>query len=332
MRALTWAFDHRKPSEQWQILSKAFDAGVLPYGKLLELTSLIRDDDQENINHHKRAFAILDSLSSTEKRQELWQKAITDPEAYSLAEWEYIFKGFNNEFSPEQYEPFVALFFENLQRLYTETNWNYFQKFYKYMFPKYSEDFVSILEKIQQVLAAILANNIEQKGSEALVKLLKDSLEETRRRRSCFALNVQQDNLKNSFLETQSPTVKVDQPINKSIDEAEEESKLAAQIVIENLENIVKTEEDMLEAHEAAGGMPDFEEEEDEEEEEEKVVINRSWKKHDTVKVQLTSTFFKDWVPNNKKKYAQMFKKDSKRFNLLQKQFASNQKTVKSTT
>ena len=282
---------------------------------------MIRDDDLENVNKHKKAFEVLESLSTNEKRQEFWEKILSESQAYSLTEWEYIFQGFNNEFFPEQYEPFVAPFFDSLMKLYTESSWNFFKKFYKHMFPRISEDLLPVIEKLEQILGTIVQDDVAKEGYERLAKLLMDSLEETRRRRSCFFVNnSQQDNLKGSFLEFLTPTLKTNQQNTDSAKELEE-NKLATQIVIDNLESIVKAEESTPEGHDVTETL-------EEEEEEEKVVINRSWKKHDTVKIQLTSTFFKDWEPNNKKKYSKMFKSDSKRFSLLEKQFAANQTLV----
>lgn len=315
-----------RPSEQWQILSKAFAANLLTQEKLQELINIIQDDPKI-VNAYKAAFETLEKNSSKENREELWQKYLVNASNLSHDEWEYIAQGFNNEFSPEQYDPFIGAFFDSLLEIYTQVSWTHFNKYYKCLFPSHSEEFVQIIEKIEQVLGLIITNDIVQEGFESLAKLLNGSLEETRRRRACFFVNnSQQENLRNSFFEILSPQLKHSmQNTNESSDKLNEskreieENKRATQLVIENLESIVKTEENTPDGHDI---------EEPEEEEEEKTVINRSWRKHDTMKIQISASFFKDWTPNNRKKYSKMFRTDANRFTILQKQFASNQSMV----
>ena len=305
-------FRRPKPYEIWQILIKAIAKKVVKEDQLHSLLKFTHDLSESDSMCKSTLDTVL-LASSFERRQELWRQFIKNPQAYTIPEWDCIFKGFNHEFLAAQYESFIEPFFNSLVKLYSQTNWEYFRKFYTELFPQYNEDFDFILSKIEDILTELNRNDPVEEGTDRLVALLAESMEEIKKRRYCHSLNIastessQKDAFGLLLAEQRSPRSDVEQHV---------ENRASMQNMLENLKS--EEEDNGLEP------IPEAEQEE-----ESKLVINKLWKKNESDKFELSDSVFKEWVPSTTKLFQKMFASDVARFSVLPKQFETKQTEVK---
>lgn len=381
--------------EQWQIVIKSYASRVLDENQLEELFTLI-NDTPDNKNRYRKTLDTMLISSSEEIREKLWNQFLRGYEEDRLMNWSFIFQGFNYELQAHHYHDYIVRFFDCLIDLYSQAPWEYFRKFYAKLFPRYNEDFELIIQKILEVLSCTLGDeHTQEEGYENLIKLLKESLEETKKRSYCVSLSTsitenhnrmfleflgnsgvfhpnresfhildeershateerrsQDERLyieeQHSYEEPQSVQPSISEMPSvieeeKAIDEEhiliienqaapsmteteqtdeqqpqtphEESYKTSSQAVIENLENMVRTEESF---------------DNSQEEDETWMILSKSWRKSDSERILLSGSLFKDWIPNGKQLYTKLFKTDTKRFVILERSFVTNKAEVKS--